>query len=765
LFCRVCFGVVLILKNVNLNLRSFLLVIALLAGLNSFTKASYEYSSSAVEANLKIDSLKNLLSSVLASKGKLSDTSSINNVNKLADEYFNINVDSTMYYGNLAIESSLAIKYDKGVADGLLHVTNVYVRKGDYINAAKNLERSQKLYINLKDDKGLSDCFLLYGWMNQLLANYDLASSYYKQALEIKTRIKDEAGKAECYNKMGIIAGDTGKPSSALDDYFKALTINIKLHNDGDAARNYNNIGTVMQDMEIYPKSMEYFQRAIKIWQKTNDIHSLSVAYENIGEILMAQKKFEEAVPYLTKALKLNEQLDDKEGISLLNIDFGLYYANKKQYKEAIDFLNKALDVATKYKIDLNKASAYLGLATAYNMQGNYKEAYKNAVLGKSLSDKLGNLPLRMNAALQLSNALGGLKQFEAYKVRTLYDELKDSLKNDVIIQKLTSFNLESNFADKQRQLAEQHQRVYERYKQNILQQELLSVLFAIIIIGMGAILIVYYKGKQKQQKVNAKLEETNQQVLQQKTDLDEQAQKLKDSNVLKNRLISVLAHDLRAPLSTLRGLFGLLDDDGISQEQFLAIIPKVLRKLEYTSDFLDTLLFWINSQMENFNNSAKSFSVKDLAKLITDNYHEQAADKGITIVENVPDSLIALADPNSVRIVIRNLVTNAIKFSEQNDTITINGHLHKDKFVLLSIKDTGIGMSAVQLNKLFKSKVDSEMGTNNESGTGLGLLFCKELIEKCNGEIWVQSQPGEGTEFFLTLPLSPFKAEETALH
>jgi two-component system, sensor histidine kinase and response regulator len=737
----------------------------LLAGLYSSASASPDYSYSPIEANLKIDSLKNLLSSVLAKKGKLPDTSSINNVNKLAYEFFKINVDSTMYFGNLAIESSLALNYDKGVADGLLYVTNVYVRKGDYINAAKNLERSQKLYINLKDDKGLSDCFLVYGWMNQLLANYDLASGYYKQALDIKTRIKDDAGIAECYNYMGIIADDTGKASFALDDYFKALEINIKLHNIYEVARNYNNIGTIMQDLEIYPKSMEYFQRAIKIWQQSNDSHGLSVVYQNVAEILMAQKKFDEAIPYLTKSLKLNGQLDDKEGMSLVATDFGLCFAHKKQYKEAIDYLNQALNIATKYKIDFNKTSVYTALASFYNMQGDYQQAYNYAVLGKTMSDKLGSLTLRTNATLQLSSALGGLKKIEAYEIRKQYDDLRDSLKSDEIIQKLTSFNLESNFADKQRQLAEQHQRVYERYKQNILQQELLSVLFAIIIIGMGAILIVYNKGKKKQQKINAILEETNEQVLQQKTDLDEQAQKLKESNVLKNRLISVLAHDLRAPLSTLRGLFGLLDDDGISQEQFLAIIPKVLTKLEYTSDFLDTLLFWINSQMENFNNSAKSFSVKDLVSLVANNYHEQASEKGITMFEDVPDSLIVLADPNSVRIVIRNLITNAIKFSDKNDTITVTGRMHKNNFILLSIKDTGVGMSDTQLNKLFKSKVDSEMGTNNESGTGLGLLFCKELIEKCNGEIWVESKQGEGTEFFLTLPLSPFKAEETALH
>jgi len=222
----------------------------------------------------------------------------------------------------------------------------------------------------------------------------------------------------------------------------------------------------------------------------------------------------------------------------------------------------------------------------------------------------------------------------------------------------------------------------------------------------------------------------------------------------LKDRLISVLAHDLRAPLSTLRGLFSLLQDDTISHEQMLDMIPNVLKKLEYTSDFLDTLLFWINSQMENFENSAKSFYIKDIVAYETENYYEQAALKGINLVDNVPGDVIASADPNSIRIVIRNLITNAIKFSGQNDTVEINVWKKDGQNHIISVKDTGTGMSDEQLNKLFKSKVNSKAGTHNESGTGMGMLFCKDLVEKCSGKIWVTSKQGHGTEFSFTVPV-----------
>ena len=156
---------------------------------------------------------------------------------------------------------------------------------------------------------------------------------------------------------------------------------------------------------------------------------------------------------------------------------------------------------------------------------------------------------------------------------------------------------------------------------------------------------------------------------------------------------------------------------------------------------------------MENFENSTKNFFIKDVVAYETESYHEQAALKGINLVDIVPDDIVIAADPNSIRIVIRNLITNAIKFSNENDTIVVSAWEQDGQTYVISVKDTGTGMSEDQLNKLFKSKVNSKTGTNNESGTGMGMLFCKDLVEKCSGKIWVTSEPGLGTEFSFTVP------------
>lgn len=705
--------------------------------------------------NYKADSLKTLIAKPLESSKNITDTAVINKINKLANEIFESSPDSTLYYGNLAVKNSRNLNYNKGLADGLLQIGHVNYFKGNYSKASQDLAEAVSLYKKEGNDKGLSRCYLSYARMYNLLSDNALALNYANQALTISQNIKDEQTTADSYVTLGIIYDSKGQLPKALDNYFKSITINLNLHNEGGAASGYNNIGVILQTMEIYPKALEYYTMASDIWLKVNDQQGVGTSYENIGEILLWQKKYNEALTYFFKSLKIALKHDDSDGISSLYKDIGLCYAHQNQFDKAITYLDKALKASVDYRIDYNIAQALIGFATVYNDQNKFSTAYDYALHAQELTSKLGNLSARADAALQLSKALAGLKKYdEAYQMQRAYIDLKDSVKDEESIQKLTSYRLESNFADKQKQIDQQQSEKEALYQQKIEKQRLVNAIFLIIIICMIFIIGIYYRNRTKQKRINRILEEKNRKVLQQKTDIDEQANKLNDLNTLKDRLISILAHDLRAPLSTLRGLFNLLTDKNITYEQFQDMLPQVQKRLEYTSDFLDTLLFWINSQMENFEASAKSFNVRELVSLEIEDHNEQAGKKGIELTNRVPYELIASADVNSIRIVIRNLITNAIKFSGSNDVIKISAYQQDETNVLITVKDTGVGMSADQLDKLFKSKVTSATGTNNESGTGMGLLFCKDLVKKCNGKIWVNSKPGKGTEFSIILPV-----------
>jgi len=314
-------------------------------------------------------------------------------------------------------------------------------------------------------------------------------------------------------------------------------------------------------------------------------------------------------------------------------------------------------------------------------------------------------------------------------------------------------YNLELDFAKKQSELADRQQKKEADYKKRIANQRSENLISAIIIVVLAIIVSVYYNAKRKQQHINQLLAEKNKEITRQQENLNAQAAKLNELNSLKDRLIGVLAHDLRAPISTLRGLFGLMTDENLSSEEFVKLTPKVFNKLENTSDFLDTLLFWINSQVDETKNKIVSFSLADLVSRELQHLEDKLQQKNLSIQQNISPKAIALADPNSVRIVIHNFLTNAIKFSNHDSVIEASARV-EDQKVIFCLKDHGIGMSADYLNMLFKSHVNSSNGTDNETGSGMGLLFCKDLIEKQKGKIWAESVLGTGTKLCFTLPL-----------
>jgi two-component system sensor histidine kinase/response regulator len=704
-----------------------------------------------------IDSIKPLIGhSLTGSPGK--DTINIQRLNFLAADYFASNPDSTLYFGTMAVNMSRKINFLPGLANGLLQVAHANFFKGNYESAQQEFDEAELVFKHIKDKRGLAECYEWYGKMLSQQAKYRQALAYVNLSLGLHKQVGNKTGIAACYKNIGMVYFGEGQLTTALDFYYKALFIDVKLENKVELADIYNNIGDVLQNMEAYPRALEYYKKALTEAQSAKNVFEIGTASENIGEVLLAQKQYDEAIIYLNKSLKIAQKQDDKDGIAYVSADLGLCFAYKNQMLRASFLLTTALTTAHQSKIAYNEAFALISYATFFNLQKNYKNARQYALAGQQLSAKLGNVYFRASAAMDLYKCYAGMGQFkEAFKYSLQYNSLRDSLKINEGMQKLTSYNLSLNFAAKQQQLAIEQKAKEILYTQQIKQQKI-NATFGAVIILMIVVSVFYYRQKRRQQKTIAVLGEKNTEITHQKHSLNEQTLKLNESNILKDRLISVLAHDLRAPLSTLRGVFDLLQDSTVSIEEVLEMIPSVLKKLEHTSDFLDTLLFWINSQVENYGKSAKAFCLKDIVIKEEQNLAEQAVAKGIKLAYNVPETIVPFADPDSVRIVIRNLVINALKFSRKDDMIEISAILQdslycEEPYYLISVTDTGIGMSQERVKKLFNEKVNSSNGTGNESGTGMGLMFCKDLVEKSGGKIWVTSQECNGTQFFFTLP------------
>lgn len=709
---------------------------------------------SARQQNHRIDSLKKLVISALEKKPTKADTITIKQIDKLASRYYDLNPDSTVYYGLLEVRLSREIGYLKGVANGISQIASVNTLRGDYTESTGKYNSALKIYQQLHDNRGISESYLGLGRIQDYLGNYDAAIKLYQKALSCCLKTPDETDDGECYNVLGVTYDNKGDFSKALDYYFKALLINIK-HNDQNAAANkYSNIGVIMQELEIFPKALTYYNRALTIWEKLGDQQGISTVCQDIGDLYIAQKDYKKAISYLNRAYTIFKRLNDTEGLALVYYDLGLYNYYVKHPDVAMRYLKMSLRSAQQNKIRYIQAYAYVGLAKVDNWQKNYLQAYNYAVQAKKQGRQLNSLIVETDASEQLSIAFAGLKRFEeAYHEHKAFAHLKSDLQHSESIHKAMFYNLELDFAKKQKELMDRQQKKEADYKKRIANQNNENLISAILIIVLAISVSIYYNAKRKQQHINLLLAQKNEEIIRQQEDLNAQATKLNELNSLKDRLIGVLAHDLRAPISTLRGLFALMTDENLSDEEFIKMTPKVFNRLENTSDFLDTLLFWINSQVGENKNQVVSFSLADVVSREIQHLEDKLYQKNLKVQQTILPNVTVLADPNSVRIVIHNFLTNAIKFSNRDGVIEVTAWIENDE-VNFCLNDHGIGMSAEYLNTLFKSHVNSSAGTENELGTGMGLLFCKDLIEKQNGKIWAKSVLGIGTQLCFTLPL-----------
>jgi PAS domain S-box-containing protein len=236
---------------------------------------------------------------------------------------------------------------------------------------------------------------------------------------------------------------------------------------------------------------------------------------------------------------------------------------------------------------------------------------------------------------------------------------------------------------------------------------------------------------------------------------LKEQTELLHELNITKDKFFTIIAHDLKGPFNSVLGLTELLlaEYDNISENERLSYINLLYNSSNTSYKLVENLLEWARLQRGQVELQREELN---LAKIVNESIEPSlpnAAQKGITVTTNIENHLSLKADSNSIKTIIRNLFNNAIKYTPNGGSVVFNAHQNEND-IEISIADTGIGMSPNRISKLFRIEENqSRLGTNNESGTGLGLILCKDIIAKHNGKIWAESEPGKGSVFKFSIP------------
>lgn len=258
---------------------------------------------------------------------------------------------------------------------------------------------------------------------------------------------------------------------------------------------------------------------------------------------------------------------------------------------------------------------------------------------------------------------------------------------------------------------------------------------------------------------INGELLQTNQAISKQRVELadkaailQEQTAQLSELNLVKDRLFSIISHDLKTPIYGLRNLFRNVERYDLPGDEIKILVPDILKDLNYTTGLLENLLLWAKSQMEGDTIHQQLLDVSILVTDVQQLLRLQAENKQVYVNSTIDAPIYIFADKDMIDLVLRNLLSNAIKYTPANGKVMIGASV-KAEGVEVFVKDTGVGISNENMKRILSSNYFTTNGTASESGTGLGLMLCKEFLQKNGGEMKVDSEPGKGSKFSFCLP------------
>ena len=594
------------------------------------------------------------------------------------------------------------------------------------------------------------------GREHRLENDYQKAIHYYSKAAEIYKEIDDEENLSAVYNSIGYSYINIYAEDKAIEFYLKSLEIYKKLGNESGMAMNYMDIGNLYYVQEHYPNSKKYFQDALSIYEKLEDTIGIASSYINLGNAFSDSKDYELGIDYYKQSLSLSELVNDEGGIASNFNNLGDVYLQLGKYILAESYFLQAIELGIKLDNDELLAIVYLNMADINSKLKNYNRVIYYGKKSLKIAKEIGMLDIQLHNLKFMAAAYESLgNHLEALSCFKQHDALRDTLLSNDKAKKVQLFNA-LNELDKSQYTISDLSIKNEIAELKIATEKKISYYLIIAIAIFAFLLIVLINQQTSKKKAYNLLEFRNFQIHKMNEEIQKQRDYLNQLNKTKDRFFSIIAHDLKNPFNSIKGFTDLLIDnkkeyDEEKQLKFLRIIKDSTNK---ASVLLNNLLIWANSQSGSLNYTPKRIELVKHVMDVVSLLEIQAIKKEIDIYNNVDHNLSVLADENMLNTILRNLISNAIKFTKHGGEIKILSEVNEDK-VEITVKDNGVGMSEKIIEGLFSlEEKNTNVGTANEQGSGLGLILCKDFVEKHGGKIWVKSTEGVGTEFIFSLSL-----------
>jgi two-component system sensor histidine kinase/response regulator len=533
---------------------------------------------------------------------------------------------------------------------------------------------------------------------------------------------------------------------------FKALRLFQDSPYRAELAETRLGLARDLAELGDIPKARQLIAETLRTAIADNDKLNEANAYRECSFLLAEANQLDSALMYTDKALAFFFTNGDSVDISILYGRKSRIYFEQQNFDQSRLYAYKALAIDSLVGNRRALAISLCQVAQNEYALGNITTSINLLKRSAKISDEIGNLPWQIKARDLLSKYYlelnkPALAAAELQKVSQIKDRLHDYQKSGQLqaMQSLHELEAKENTI----KLLENENALK---LQEVRNQRLFVAFLLAVVVLLALLTIVLTRLRSIQHRTNKDLARKNRAIEQQKTEIAAQAEEFRQLNQVKTKLFSVISHDLRGPISNLQSLLELFTNKLVSAKEFISLSDKLKESLNATQRTLENLLNWSLSQMGGIKTDKKNVDVAQCIDETCSLLEHAASRKNITIRKNISRPISAWVDQNQLQVVLRNLLHNAIKFSSFNDSIEVTA-IMKDQHSYISIKDYGIGMTRQEIESIIGSSgYFSKAGTQQERGTGLGLLLCKEFIARNEGAFDIKSNLGEGTEVSLRL-------------
>lgn len=665
----------------------------------------------------------------------------------------------------------------------------IYYRINNYNKALENYLIGLKYGEKSKNLRILSNLYNNIGSAYHIQGQFILAEENLLKALEIFEKTNDSTGMARLLNNLGYLSETAGNNNSALNYYQKALDIKLKFNNKLDIANTMQNLASIHLALQNPDKSIELLLKSLTIAEEINNKKLISDAYLLLTLNYFFKRDEKQSLRYKNLYFKISEEIKREDQARKIA---ELLVKNKIEQKDKENIYLSRLTKVQKYYFLLVAVILVIVIITLISM--NKKKKNVNIQLRESsqqLKSRIRFIEFLSNSSTNLINvnineidnsiihALQFISEFTEQKFTALFNyfpnsklfSLKQKYVNPDIVFDIENIEINENTEEILSPLLLDKPVTYftadksVKTLNDLIDEEIKSIilipikidgkLWGIIAAGSSEKHISYndeliniftLTGEMLANAVKRKINEER---------LVFYSKELEEINRSKDRFYSMVSHDLKSPFQGLLGLasFIISEADSLSKDEIKEFVGNIESSAKNLYGLLENLLNWTRFELGRIQFTPESFYLYDLLEEVENILLGIAKKKGIEIKLDVDKDFTMIADRKMMYSILSNLITNGIKFTKANGYVTVAAKKTASN-VILTVTDNGIGMTKEQIDNLFDiTNINSTPGTNNEKGTGLGLLLCGEMVEKHNGNIEITSSIEKGTCFIISIP------------